>query len=390
VFGGSMEAQPLPMDPQPHLANISAVVAASLPQAHDAPSCCTKEEQQSLCFPQLDIAISMPTDASSDSDSDYIAKPRSILKSRSTRPSVAKTASSFSSLFGCSRRLPAAACCARRPGKRISFCASVEVTEYSKAFGRDRVPADGSGLAVGLGKETWKGLVPLARPHHGKRVDTLPYLPEEERADLLRASIGHERFNDAIERHRDEIAEVIRLRKDALEDSKEPHEMMPLSYQEACDRALKVAAEARDVAASFDPLAASVAMANFAMQSKLAPPSWIATAADIVVEKPPQTFTCLKRKRQPSKEGTPMESKAVCLKTHAVCLKTDACEEKLEPISFAEKRSEIKQRQLDHMAPKGQTLEMKSMDEPIDVSDGTSKSEDSEQAVHVESPMVLV
>lgn len=313
------------MDPQlRHPANAAAAAFATpAPQAHDDGAVHGSKGAPGLSlgardFQQLDIAIAMPMAASSDSDSDYIAAPRSILRSRGSRP-VDRTSSRISSVFGCNRRLPAAACCiARRPGKRVTFRASVEVTEYSKTFGHDRVPGDGSYLSVGLGKATWSGLLPLAPHHHGKRPDTLSYLPEEKRAGMLRASMGHDRFNEAVACHRRETAEVIRLRKEALEDSKDPPDLMPVSYQEARERALKVAAEARDAASSlgFDSLAASVALSNCAIHSTLVSPS-------LVIPTPVAESTgwsaCLKRKHTPTSTdgGAPVASKVVCLKADA-------------------------------------------------------------------------
>jgi len=132
---------------------------------------------------------------------------------------------------------------------------------------------------------------------------------------MLKKSMGHDRFNKAVGGHRYETAEVIQLRKEAIEDTKEPPELMPVSYQDAKDRAQKVAAEVRRTAVTSDSLATSVAMANFALLATMVPPSVspasISTTSDIAEAS--QRFACLKRKRKLSNASSPTASKSACL-----------------------------------------------------------------------------
>jgi len=194
--------------------------------------------------------------ASIKAPSDLSTEPRSILKKRTAKPATRNSNHSRGfSLFWCRRRLPAVpALCSRRHGKRVTFRASVEVTEYSKAIGHDSVPGDGTDLAVGLGRPTWNGLAHLSFARRAKRVDECAYLTIEQRAQQLKESMGHTRYQKAVTRHCRETAQVMQWRKEAVEDSKEPPQLMPTSYREARDRALKVAAEARAAAAHSDLL----------------------------------------------------------------------------------------------------------------------------------------
>merc|ERR1711879_341174 len=71
------------------------------------------------------------------------------------------------------------------------------------------------------------------------------YLTEQERARMLRNSMEHRQFIKKVARHCRWTAQVIKFRADALTDEKEPLVALPQSYEEALERARKVAMEAR-------------------------------------------------------------------------------------------------------------------------------------------------
>lgn len=126
---------------------------------------------------------------------------------------------------------------------RVSFLPDAEVTEYSRGIGHHRIPTDGSDLAIGLGKPVSKKLLPLR--NEPQAVNCCAYLPEEERARVLRGALPPGRFLRVVSRHCRETAEVIKMRQESFEDEEEPRADMPGSYAEAIERASKVAAEAQ-------------------------------------------------------------------------------------------------------------------------------------------------
>jgi len=236
----------------------------------------------------------------SASDSDVL---RSILK---CRPPPQKSALRFTSAIFCPRRHVR---CVRQSGKRITFQDSIEVTEFSRAVGHDAVPADETELAIGLGRPVRKCLAPLAaKKKPRRRVEEHCYLPLELRAKLLAEVMGRKRSRKVIALHCKKTKQVIMWRKEANQDSKEPAELMPGSYQEAQERAWKVAAEARAAAAESDSLfAASSTMGSFALEvstnlARVLPnklePKVVQTEADF------KTLGFQKRKQQLSTTGT--------------------------------------------------------------------------------------
>jgi len=169
--------------------------------------------------------------------------PRSILKPRSVKPIKQMPLHSFP--FCCHRR-PRVAHFVRRKGKHITFQNSIEVVKFSRAIGRDAVPGDNTDLAVGLGRPIWKGSLPIAgKRKRGWQLEEHCYLQLESRSKMLMEAMGQRRSLEVMAWHRKKTRQVIRWRAEAMNDSKSPPEMMPRSYREAKERALKVAAEVR-------------------------------------------------------------------------------------------------------------------------------------------------
>lgn len=136
------------------------------------------------------------------------------------------------------------------------------------------VPADGSDIPVGLGRLLRKTTLPLQGQKFPRRqVEEYCYIPEDSRVPLLTGALRRDKRRPkafrirvarrakllkTIKRHRAKVAQVIRQRIEAKADDKEPPQLMPTSYQEAKDRAHKVAVEART--AKIDSLLGSDAL----------------------------------------------------------------------------------------------------------------------------------
>lgn len=170
---------------------------------------------------------------------------QSILRKRTSKP--APRYSAFSSVPAL-RRLLRATGCGRRRRERITFCASAEVAEFSKAISLDSVPGDGTHLAVGLGSLTWKGRAPLITKRPTKPVEESVYLPIEERERMMMIALGPGQYHQTVTHHLEETAQLIQRRQKAVEDPREPPQLMPTSYEQACDRAQKVAEAVRTAA----------------------------------------------------------------------------------------------------------------------------------------------
>jgi hypothetical protein len=120
------------------------------------------------------------------------------------------------------------------------------LTTFSRAIGRDTVPGDDTDLAVGLGRPIWKGIAPMAgKRKAGWLLEEHCYLTLDVRSKMLIESMGHKRSLKVMAWHRKKTKQVMKWRDESKNDSKEPAELMPGSYREARERALKVAAEAR-------------------------------------------------------------------------------------------------------------------------------------------------
>jgi hypothetical protein len=129
------------------------------------------------------------------------------------------------------------------------------VVEFSRAIAPDAVPGDDTDLAVGLGRPMLKSLAPLiSKKEPGRRIEEHCYIPFGDREKILTQAMGPKRALKVMSKHRRKTQQVMAWREEAKEDAKEPHELMPTSYQEAKERAWKVAAEARAAAAESDSL----------------------------------------------------------------------------------------------------------------------------------------
>lgn len=137
--------------------------------------------------------------------------------------------------------------CVRRRRKRVTFCDVAEVTEYSRTFGHHRVPTDGGELAIGLGRPICTRFAPLQEPPAVSNL--VRYFDEEGRAKLLKDSMEPGHFLKAAIRHCRQNAQVLRWRKEAVEDKKVPRTDMPYSYAEAIEQALEVSAEVQTATA---------------------------------------------------------------------------------------------------------------------------------------------
>lgn len=149
------------------------------------------------------------------------------------------------SLFSCSRRR--ARCRRRSFGERVTFHASVEVNEYSRAFGHDSIPGDGTDLAIGLGIRRTTTSAPLAKTCQQQarpRVEDNVYLPIEDRQRILAASLQIVEESSLFLKHRTDVNKVHAQRAEAMDDEKEPRMLMPTSYEEARERALRAEKEA--------------------------------------------------------------------------------------------------------------------------------------------------
>jgi hypothetical protein len=198
-------------------------------------------------------SVALPLAAVSAPASDSDAK-RSILKRRSVRPPPKPAPRQLFPIF-CQRRLPQSSRCAKRKGTRITFKAEVEVVEFSRTIAPDAVPGDDTDLAVGLGRPMLKGFAPLiSKKKPGRRIEEHCYIPFGDREKILTQAMGPKRALKVMSKHRRKTQQVMAWREEAKQDPKEPHELMPSSYQEAKERAWKVAAEARAAAAESDSL----------------------------------------------------------------------------------------------------------------------------------------
>jgi len=177
--------------------------------------------------------------------------PKSILKKRKrAAPSTWSTARIWCKHLA--RSIPEGFSCARRQIPSIRFCDSVDVTSFARAVGTDAVPIDGGKLAVGLGAPVGQGTQRLAPgKRHGEGVKDLSELPPAKRYNILKESLGHS-FERAAYRHCDENTRVLKHRKDSQNDEKDPPELMPSSYQEALERAKRVAEEVAQAEAEDD------------------------------------------------------------------------------------------------------------------------------------------
>jgi len=200
----------------------------------------------------------------------------------------------------------------RRRRKRVTFCDDAEVTEYSRTIGHHRVPTDGGELAIGLGRPICTRFAPLQDPPEVSNF--VRYFDEEGRAKLLKDSMEPGHFLKAAIRHCRQNAQVIRWRKDAVEDKKVPRTDMPCSYAEAIERGLKVAAEVQTaIAETISLLPPGISLARPMLKAKKPPPMRCRLPAKA------RSGRLLCRKRPLSSADIRRAYKVVCLLRDTAC-----------------------------------------------------------------------
>lgn len=111
----------------------------------------------------------------------------------------------------CSRLL-----CPTRSKRRITFAPTISVTEYSRCLGGGGgVPGDGTVVPLGLGKKIRTLRAPLATEKSGKRKldEDAPWVPQPQRARILKAAMGIVRYQHQSEGHRRELAQLQAVRQ---------------------------------------------------------------------------------------------------------------------------------------------------------------------------------
>lgn len=145
------------------------------------------------------------------------------------------------------RKLAALGCRLRRrsgPGSRgVGFQPSVRVLSYPrKLCGGDGVPTDGSTIALGLGGVATENQVALSSGPRGVPSDRMSWMPAEMRERVLADAMGPQSFASAQAELQPEMMQLLSLRRDTTEDSKDVA-MMPQSMEEAIARARQLTEE---------------------------------------------------------------------------------------------------------------------------------------------------
>lgn len=151
----------------------------------------------------------------------------------------------------CPRRL-------RRSGPRVAFSPKVRLEVYSRVLdGGDTVPGDGCMVSLGLGRRLRSLLAPLAGPPAAGRpgVEENAYVTGTRRERLLRHSMGEVRYLKAWLRHRREVQQTLRSRREANQDGKDQQFMLSPPEAQAAARqlreeALAISAEVRAATAA--------------------------------------------------------------------------------------------------------------------------------------------
>jgi len=144
-----------------------------------------------------------------------------------------------------SRRATLRALVCRRRARGVTFRSRVRVVEYSRQLdGGGTVPQDSCKVALGLGTPLRSLLVPLAEaPLPGRPpIEERAWVPGPLRERLLRRAMGTPRFIKAWLRHRREVLQIWRSRREAREDAK--HRYFLLSPGEARATAQRLHEEA--------------------------------------------------------------------------------------------------------------------------------------------------
>lgn len=118
-------------------------------------------------------------------------------------------------------RLSRAFLTCRRAGCRVTFQDRVHVQEYRRRLdGGSTVPGDGCRVSLGLGQKSRSSYQPLANaPGLGKTcIEESAWVPGPQRERLLRKAMGHARYFKSWLRHRREVVQILRSRKESMAD----------------------------------------------------------------------------------------------------------------------------------------------------------------------------
>lgn len=134
-------------------------------------------------------------------------------------------------------------CCRRRRSPRLSWNHSVRVYSFSRRLGGgDAVPADGTVVALGLGRLVEQSQAPLASC--GVISDEISWMPAEQRETVLAVAMGSDRFARGRAQQGPELHQLLERRQLSKQDGKDVL-LMPTSWQEARERAKQLSAEVR-------------------------------------------------------------------------------------------------------------------------------------------------
>jgi len=172
-----------------------------------------------------------------------VVSTRGILKRPGSEPAreAPQKAAPRRSLLLCGRRC--------RPGKQVSWNASVRVVEFKRTLGdQNAVPQDGSAIPLALGRRVRTSVARLASHKQGDRehFEDRCYVPARRRCRLIRKDMGSKRFAGAWVQCKREVRMTLRSRRVAKQDPQtQCFKFMPTSQAEARRRALALARELR-------------------------------------------------------------------------------------------------------------------------------------------------
>lgn len=136
--------------------------------------------------------------------------------------------------------------CGLLKGPHITFKPSVKTVEYSRRLdGGDTVPGDDTIVCLGLGEVVARREVPLAKPPPKRPpIEDRAWVQEAERIKLLRKAMGDKRFFVQWQQHR-RSTRKIRSERKVSKANPVDFEYMPVSMEEAKDRAARNARESK-------------------------------------------------------------------------------------------------------------------------------------------------
>lgn len=126
--------------------------------------------------------------------------------------------------------------------RKVFFSERLAVAEYQRLLGGgDAVPADGTTVALGLGRLVQTSWAKLAPPAAFRRtrlhVEESAYVPASLRMKLLRRAMGDAQYFGAWPQFRSEIRKLRRSRSAAMTEDTSHQLLMPTSTAEALTRA---------------------------------------------------------------------------------------------------------------------------------------------------------